>query len=116
MIPVFAQGETTPRCDHSQIESAIQKSLEGQTVRFEMEHTRCERLWAVSSGTLGPFIKPENGPIGAPTSIMLHYDRSRWQVVNKALSCGTYNAKKPSAFPKNAKVPRALYLEACLAG
>jgi hypothetical protein len=116
MIFISFEVEAEPACDTHQIESGIKRYFKGQTVHFEMEHARCDGFWAVSGGTLGPLIKPEDGPMGAPISVILHYVRHRWQVISKALSCGTYNANKPSDFPKNSRVPKTLYVEGCLAG
>lgn len=116
MIHISVEVEAEPACDTYQIESGIKRYFRGQAVHFEMEHARCDGPWAVSGGTLGPLIKPKDGPMGAPTSVILHYVRHRWQVISKALSCGTYNASKPYDLPMDSRVPKDLYVEGCLAG
>ena len=102
-------------CDDHSIGLVLQKHFHRQKIQFEIEHSHCIGEWAVTSGTLGPLSRPDNGPQGAPTSFVLR-KRHTWKLIPKAQACGTFEPSKPERYPPDAQVPKPLYQEACLAG
>jgi hypothetical protein len=113
-------GFTKPRtkersCDPKRFEKII-NSGRSRNVHFEVDSVHCEQEWVVTSGTLGPRIKPHVGPQGAPTSFILHFDGFHWSVTPAKKVCGTYVPELPDQYPSDAKIPKTLYLEGCLAG
>lgn len=90
--------------------------LQDTTTQMPIRDLQCAEGWAVASGIRGPKNPPANGPHGAPTSMLLEAEGQFWIVKDKARVCGTYNPETPTALPKDALVPAALYTSGCLAG
>lgn len=73
----------------------------------------CADGWAVASGMIGLADAPEDGPMGAPQSIIFEQEGQFWVPKDKQDVCGTIDG---DTYPSDAQVPEALFLAGCLSG
>lgn len=83
---------------------------------FVLDHLECAEGWAVASGMIGPVDAPEDGPQGAPTSLIFQQEGAFWIPKDKPRVCGTLDPAAPLERPMDAEVPAALWLPGCAAG
>lgn len=74
---------------------------------------QCADGWAVASGMIGLADAPEDGPMGAPQSIIFEQEGQFWIPKEKQDVCGTIDG---DTYPGDAQVPEALFLAGCLSG
>ena len=74
---------------------------------------QCADGWAVASGMIGLADAPEDGPMGAPQSIIFEQEGQFWVPKEKQDVCGTIDG---DTYPSDAQVPEALFLAGCLSG
>jgi hypothetical protein len=74
---------------------------------------QCADGWAVASGVIGLADAPEDGPLGAPQSIIFEQEGQFWIPKEKQDVCGTIDG---DTYPSDAQVPEELFLAGCLSG
>lgn len=87
-----------------------------ETNHFVLDNLECGEGWAVASGMIGPVDAPEDGPQGAPTSLIFQQEGAFWIPKDKPRVCGTLDPAAPLERPMDAEVPAALWLSGCAAG
>lgn len=83
---------------------------------FVLDNLDCAEGWAVASGMIGPVDAPEDGPQGAPTSLIFQQEGAFWIPKDKPRVCGTLDPAAPLERPMDAEVPAELWLSGCAAG
>ena len=77
------------------------------------DSVQCADGWAVASGMIGLADAPDDGPMGAPQSIIFEQEGQFWIPKQAQDVCGTIDG---DTYPSDAQVPEALFLAGCLSG
>lgn len=108
---VGGMTECTDAIINAEAEKVVEANSGGENV-WSPSSVECADGWAAAFGSIDIKDAPEDGPQGAPASLIFQQEGQFWIPKDAADVCGTYT---DGTYPSDAEIPEALY-DACLAG
>ena len=108
---VGGMTECTDEIINAEAEKVVDTNSGGENV-WSPGSVECADGWAAAFGSIDMKDAPEDGPQGAPASLIFEQEGQFWIPKDAADVCGTYT---DGTYPSDAEIPEALY-DACLAG
>ncbi len=109
---VGGMTECTDEIVNAEAQKVVEADSGGENT-WTPDSVQCADGWAVASGLIGPVDAPEDGPQGAPQSIIFEQEGQFWIPKEKQDVCGTIDG---DTYPSDAQVPEELFLAGCLSG
>ena len=106
---VGGMTECTDEIINAEAEKAVDANSGGENV-WEPGSVECADGWAAAFGSIDIKDAPEDGPQGAPATLIFQQEGQFWIPKDAVDVCGTY---EDGTYPSDAEIPESLY-EACL--
>jgi roadblock/LC7 domain-containing protein len=102
-------------CTDAIVNAAAEQYVEslGSENQWVPDSVQCADGWAVASGVIAAKDAPEDGPQGAPASVIFEQEGQFWIPKQSMDVCGAIDG---DTYPSDAQIPEELFLAGCLSG